>query len=180
MDAYLHLSGNVGTEVDFREATGGMAPWATFRLAHTPGYRRGTDWVERPTNWFTVSCRRSLAENVLASLRVGDRVMVHGRVRTQSWTDQKTGELRERQVLEADCIGHDLAFGTTNYRKTQRRRDDGPVHAVHSGRGGDDPWSSSNDDAPDAADAGAPEAEVHEFPAGEERSATEPEMEPVS
>lgn len=146
MDAHLHITGNVGKDVDFREATGDKSAWATFRLAHTPSYRRGNEWVEHPTTWIKVSCRRSLAENVHASLRVGDRVMVQGRLRTDSWVDQRTGEMREQHVLEADAVGHDLRFGTTaNYRKTTRRRDGAPATAA-AGRGGDDPWTGQQGD----------------------------------
>lgn len=178
MDANLHVSGNVGNEVEFWEATRDKGAWATFRLGHTPRYKRGDDWVDQPTNWFAVHCRRALAENVYASLRVGDRVVVSGRMRTQTWTDQKTGELRERQVLEADAVGHDLRFGTSNWRRAVRRRD-GAQHLTEvAGRGGDDPWATGGEKLTEPAEPAA--AEVHPFPADEQEPVADPEMEPVS
>ena len=140
MDTHVHLIGNVGNEVDYRRATTEMNAWASFRIAQTPRYRRGEEWVDLPTVWLTVNCRRQLAWNVKSSLKTGERVVVSGRLRAHSWTDNKTGEVRDRLVLEADAVGHDLAFGTTNFQRNQHP--EGPV--VRTGRGGDDPWTSTS------------------------------------
>lgn len=170
MEAYVQVSGNVGKEVEYRSANGGMDEWATFRLAHTSSYRRGTEWVDRPTTWLTVNCRRRLAWNVQGSLRTGDRVIVHGRLRTKTWVDGRTGEEREQHLLEADVVGHDLNFGTTNFRRTPRR--DETASSGHPGRGGDDPWAA----APSERPGEDRDAEVHEFPQPEPEPEAEVEV----
>ncbi|WP_158548115.1 single-stranded DNA-binding protein [Desertihabitans brevis] len=116
MDAFVTMNGWVGTDV---QAYDGPSAFATFRLGATPRFRRNGDWVDGPTNWISVRCYRSLAENVAGSVRKGEPVVVTGRLRTSSWTDQ-SGETRDRLVLEASVVGHDLSLGTTTFRRTEK------------------------------------------------------------
>jgi single-strand DNA-binding protein len=114
MDAYVQLTGNVGGSVEFRNNT---VPIASFRLAHTPRVRRNGEWVDAPTTWITVTCFRTLAENVMASVHKGQPVVVAGRLRTNVWT--KEGVTYERLILEATTVGHDLTRGTATFRRTK-------------------------------------------------------------
>ena len=51
-------------------------------------------------------------------MRRGDRVVVHGRLRLRAWENgEKSGTAIE---IEADSIGHDLAWGTTVLTKVRR------------------------------------------------------------
>ncbi|MGD7707940.1 single-stranded DNA-binding protein [Microlunatus sp. Y2014] len=152
MDAQVQMVGNVGTQVVYRRRTAELDAWATFRLANTPGYRRGEEWVDRPTTWITVNCRRALAGNVRSSLDVGHPVVVIGKLRTRTWADKETGELREILELEADVVGHDLRSGIANFSRPPKHGDgDQPSgsdedmagvgdRALRPVRGGDDPW----------------------------------------
>ena len=106
MDAYVQLTGNVGGTVEFRN---NGVPIASFRLAHTPRVRRNGEWADAATTWITVTCFRTLAENVKASLHKGQPVLVAGRLRTNVWT--KEGVTYERLMLEATSVGHDLSAG---------------------------------------------------------------------
>jgi single-strand DNA-binding protein len=113
----LDVQGRVGGEVKFKTSTSGIA-MASFRLAATPRYynRAEGGWTDRPTTWFTVECWRGLAENVQASLSVGQPVLVTGRLKTTEWLDN-TGENHSRTVLDAFSVGHDLSRGTAQFRK---------------------------------------------------------------
>lgn len=115
MDAHVHLTGNVGGDVEYRNNT---VPVASFRLACTPRIRRAGDWVDGPTTWLTVTCFRGLATNAAGSLRRGDPVLVTGRLRTNTWT--RDGVEHERTVLEATSIGHDLTWGTSAFRRVAK------------------------------------------------------------
>jgi len=110
--------GNVATQPVFRESATG--PSARFRLAVTARYwdREKSAWVDGHTNFFTVWARRALATHVGASLAVGDPVLVQGRLRVR--TEQRDGQNWASADLDASAIGHDLARGTSAFRRVTR------------------------------------------------------------
>lgn len=118
MDAQIWMTGNVGSEVEYRQVRDDLA-FASFRLACTPRTRKAGDWVDGETTWIAVSCSRSLAEHVRSSVGKGDPVIVVGRLRTTRWTDAQ-GVDQERMIIEATSIGHDLTRGTAAFRKAIR------------------------------------------------------------
>jgi single-strand DNA-binding protein len=118
MDAQIWMTGNVGSEVEYRQVRDDLA-FASFRLACTPRTRKAGDWVDGETTWIAVSCSRSLAEHVKSSVGKGDPVIVVGRLRTTRWTDTQ-GVDQERMIIEATSIGHDLTRGTAAFRKAIR------------------------------------------------------------
>lgn len=115
MEAYVHMTGYVGGDVEYRHNS---VSTASFRLACTPRIRRSGDWTDGETTWLTVTCFRSLAEHTASSVRKGDPVVVVGRLRTQVWS--KDGQQQERTVLEALTIGHDLTRGTSAFHRSER------------------------------------------------------------
>ena len=115
MEALVQMTGHVGTEVDVR----GNGSVTAFRLACTPRVRgKDGEYSDGNTTWIDVTCFRSLAAHVAASVRKGDPVIVIGKLRTSVWT--KDGQTRERLVLEAETVGHDLSRGTAIFRKSVR------------------------------------------------------------
>ncbi len=131
----------------------------SFRLASQQRrYDRAQGkWVDAETNWFTITAFRQLAENAQASLAKGDRVIVRGRLRMRDWTSgERTGITVE---IEADGIGHDLAWGRTEYRKVIRG-------AAQEGTGTTAPQGTpeESDEPP------SPEAESERQPVGAART----------
>lgn len=120
MEAAVWITGNVGGDVEFR-TFGDDVAYASLRLASTPRLRRGGEWVDGATTWLTVTCTRTLAENVRDSITKGDPVVVVGRLRTNRWEDSERGP-QERLVLEAISIGHDLGRGVSEFRRVARTR----------------------------------------------------------
>ncbi|HET7386790.1 MAG TPA: single-stranded DNA-binding protein [Nocardioidaceae bacterium] len=117
-DAMITFQGWLGGDVTFRDTARGSV--ANLRVGSTPRIRRQNgDWVDGETNWFSVTCWRALAENVRDSLRKGDPVIVHGRLRTDVW-ERADGQLSTTYVVEATYVGHDLARGTSLFTKTAR------------------------------------------------------------
>ena len=68
MEAFVHMTGYVGGEVEIRRSNVAVA---SFRLASTPRIRRGGEWVDGQTTWITVTCFRTLAEHVATSVQKG-------------------------------------------------------------------------------------------------------------
>jgi single-strand DNA-binding protein len=91
----------------------------SLRVASTPRYLKAGDWVDGQTSWYTVNCWRSLARNVKDSVRRGDAVIVHGRVRVEAWSREGEPE-RTTWSVDARFLGHDLTRGTSAFVKTVR------------------------------------------------------------
>jgi single-strand DNA-binding protein len=117
MPDHLTLTGVVATAPRHITTNSGL-DITSFRLAS--GQRRfdreQKRWVEAETNWYTVTCFRQLALNVVASIERGQHVVVTGRLRVRAWENgEKSGTTIE---LEAEAVGHDLSWGTSVYTKT--------------------------------------------------------------
>jgi single-strand DNA-binding protein len=121
-ETYVTVLGWVGSAPDFKEVA--QTPHATFRMGSTPRQFDRTlgRYVDKPTTWFSVECWRGLAQNAFESVRIGQPVIVTGRLRTHEWTDD-AGEQHSRVVLEAFSLGHDLTRGTTTFSKNPPRAD---------------------------------------------------------
>ncbi|MFE9673393.1 single-stranded DNA-binding protein [Streptomyces sp. NPDC006259] len=110
--------GNVATQPVYRELSTG--PSARFRLAVTSRYwdREKNTWADGHTNFFTVWANRQLATNVAASLNVGEAVIVQGRLKVRA--EAREGQNWTSADLDAVSIGHDLARGTSAFRRATR------------------------------------------------------------
>ena len=141
-------------------------PIASFRLASTQRrYDRGAQkWIDAETNWYTVTTFRQLAINIVGSIEKGQRVVVTGRLRVRDW---QTGDRAGTNVeIDADAVGHDLAWGTAVYTRsvasTIAHDADLPSDRAAvldggvDGKGSDDSDDSDGDAADDAAGTARP------------------------
>jgi single-strand DNA-binding protein len=121
-ESYLTLRGWIGGDVRHRLA--GDAPVAEFRLGVTERYfdKQRSEWVDGQTQWFTVKAWRQLADHCRDSLRRADPVVVHGRLNQRTWI--KDGVERVAMEVTAVTVGHDLALGTSSFRRTVVRREE--------------------------------------------------------
>lgn len=111
LEPTITVVGNVGAQPRTRVVAGGSVV-TDFRIASTP---RKVDkatgvWADGETIWFGVSCWRLLAENVAASVKTGDRVVVTGTLVARSWKTE-LGEERSSLEIDARTVGFDLARG---------------------------------------------------------------------
>jgi single-strand DNA-binding protein len=73
-------------------------------------------WVDGDTNWYTITAFKTLAINTASSISKGDRIIVSGNLRVRDWDNgETTGTSIE---VEANFIGHDLNWGTSNFTRT--------------------------------------------------------------
>ena len=123
-EAFVTFQGWVGNDVVYRETSQGQV--ANLRVGSTPRIRRRNgDWVDGQTSWFSVACWRGLADHVRDSVRKGDPVLVHGRLRVDVW-EREDGQSSTTFVVDASYLGHDLSRGTTMFtRAAPSERNDG-------------------------------------------------------
>lgn len=121
-ESTVTLQGWLGTDVRLRSAAG--VPVVSFRVACTPRrFHRGRqEWVDGPTQWFTVNAWRALAEHCETSLRRGDPVVVHGRLNQSTWRNAEGVETTTMEV-DAVVVGHDLTRGCSSFTKAERRQE---------------------------------------------------------
>ncbi len=107
-DTYLTLSGNLTAAPKSGTSRTGT-PWAKLRVASTSRVFDKTEsqWRDGVTVFLDVMCWRRLAENVVASLERGDRVIVVGRLHQRTYEDEQ-GVRHTVHELEADSVGPDL------------------------------------------------------------------------
>jgi single-strand DNA-binding protein len=117
-DNLITVRGYVTAEPRLWQRTPAQPPVATIRVGSTRRKlnRETGEWQDGETSYYTVKCWRKLAENVHGSLRKGDMVFVRGKVVTRSWLDDQQ-RVRTEMVIEADSVGHDLAFGWSRFNR---------------------------------------------------------------
>ena len=117
-DNTITVRGYVTAEPRMRQRTPEQVPVATIRVGSTPRKlnRETGEWQDGETSYYSVKCWRKLAENVHGSLRKGDMVIVRGKVSIRSWPDDQQ-RVRMEVEIEADSVGHDLAFGWSRFNR---------------------------------------------------------------
>ena len=120
----LTVIGNLTADPELRTINDGT-PVAHFTVASTPRIfdRETKEWKDGETLFLRCSLWRQAAENLVASLKKGTRVIVTGRLRQRTFetTDGNTpGKVIE---LEVDEIGPSLRYATAKVTKTSPAKD---------------------------------------------------------
>jgi single-strand DNA-binding protein len=111
-DTNLVVVGNALTTPEWRRIASSGSLVANFRIASTSRRfdRENNRWVDGNNLRVRVTAWRRLAEGIASSIKVGDPVIVYGRLYTRDWTDDDN-KPRVSYEMEAFSIGHDLARG---------------------------------------------------------------------
>lgn len=122
MSDTLTLRAFVATAPTLRTTASGV-PVTNFRVASTPRWYDQAAGVfrEGETNWYTVNAFRALAQNTVRSLRVGQPVIVTGRLKVKKWDRDENTTITNVEI-DATTVGHDLTFGTALYERTVEHR----------------------------------------------------------
>lgn len=125
-DTFVTFHGWVGNDVTHRDPNGISV--ANFRVGSTPRIKRKGEWMDGETTWYSVSAWRGLADNIADSVKKGDAVIVHGRLRSESWK-RDDNQISNTFVVDASFVGHDLTRGTTVFARSNRpERQESDVH----------------------------------------------------
>lgn len=117
------ISGNVVADAQEHVGASGR-PFTVFRLANTIQRRRPDGGYEDVrTEYYRVTAFGNLAVNTAHSIRKGQRVLVHGKVRATTYTRSDGSEGASIEIT-ASMVGHDLTFGWADYHKGRRDRED--------------------------------------------------------
>ncbi|WP_199566595.1 single-stranded DNA-binding protein [Streptomyces triticagri] len=119
-ETLVTLMGNVATTPVYRETGSGSV--VRFRLAATSrrwDRERGV-WADGHTNFFTVWAWRNLGANVVASVTLGEPLVVQGRLKVRH--EERDGRRWMSADVEAVAVGHDLSRGTAVFRRSPRGR----------------------------------------------------------
>jgi single-strand DNA-binding protein len=111
------LVGNLTADPELRSTPTGLEV-ANLRLAVTPRTRQADgSWTQGETSFHTVTVWRDQATNTVETLTKGARVIVVGRPKQRTWTDQD-GTTREVTEIDAEEVGPSLRWATAKVTRT--------------------------------------------------------------
>ncbi|TWF79289.1 single-strand DNA-binding protein [Pseudonocardia hierapolitana] len=124
---YVTVPGRIATKPERLASKNGTG--VRFRIASTERYfnRAAEEWNEAEPVYLTVTCWRQLAENVILSLRIGDPVIVHGKLVNPSF--ERDGRVERRLEISAGAVGPDLRWSTAVVTRTRGAAADAPPGA---------------------------------------------------
>lgn len=138
----------VGTDPQLSVTSKGVSV-LKFRVATHERKRdqESGQWVDGPTNWYSISAFRGLAENTMESLVQGDHVIIFGKLQIREF-ERADGTKGNSADIEAYSIGHDLRFGTSSFTRvrTDMAEADRKVHQGGSTEA-DASWPKGTDQA---------------------------------
>jgi single-strand DNA-binding protein len=121
------LVGNLTADPELRFTPSGLQV-ANLRLAVTPRIKDGDTWRDGETSFHTVNVWRDQATNAAESLGKGARVIVVGRPKERTWTDQDGTEHHVTEV-DAEELGPSLRWATATLTRTNGTRKASSQHA---------------------------------------------------
>jgi len=97
------LVGNLGKDPEVKYTPQGTAV-AKFSVATSERYKdKQGEWQDR-TEWHNIVAWQKLAEIIGEYVKKGNKIYIEGRLTTNSWEDQKTGEKKYRTEVVANEI----------------------------------------------------------------------------
>jgi single-strand DNA-binding protein len=122
VDTYLMMRGNLVADPR-QTATANGLKVTKFRIASN-GRRfdqTSREYVDTDPCFMNVTCWRQLGDNVMQSLRKGDTVLVHGRLRFSEYDDSTNGGGRKQSYeIDANSVGPDLSRYVTALTRPPR------------------------------------------------------------
>jgi single-strand DNA-binding protein len=116
----LTAVGNLTADPELRYSKD-QKPVVSFTVASTPRALNRTtrEWEDGEPVFLRCSAWDEMAENIAASLKKGNRVMVQGSLKARTW-QTKEGENRRSDELQVDEIGVTLKYHTAVPEKRGR------------------------------------------------------------
>ena len=107
----------IGNLVRDPETKGDSGSIVKMRIASNERIQENNEWKNGDVAYFDVACFKTLGENVLSSLKKGDRVVVHGRLKYREF-QRKTGEKGHDYEILANEVGSALSTMKGSQRRS--------------------------------------------------------------
>ncbi len=118
MSNQITVVGNLTREPELRYTPTGASVVKIGVAVNRFYTNRNGEKVEQ-TDFFTVNAWRQLAENIAETCKVGQRVIVSGRLQSRTWETEE-GQKRTVVEIEADEVGPSLRWATAQVTKATR------------------------------------------------------------
>ena len=122
-DNTLTIIGNLTRDPELKFLGNGIAI-CKFSVASNQKKANG----ENESHYFDCVAWRDLGENVAESYRIGDRVLVHGKLKQDRWKSDD-GSSRSKIEIEVEDCGLSNKWATTVGTKTKRAGDESPKNS---------------------------------------------------
>ncbi|WP_164479175.1 single-stranded DNA-binding protein [Nakamurella antarctica] len=144
--ATVQLVGNVATELKISMENAGHERVSFRVIASERRFDAATnEWVDGDEFAVNVVCWGALARGVETSVRIGDPVVVTGRIISRKY--EVEGVVRFATEVKAATVSHDLNRGTDTFRRSHLRPAGSGVETDHNGAHSDDHYAASATDA---------------------------------
>jgi single-strand DNA-binding protein len=110
MRTIVTFEGNLADDPQVRFTPSGKQITEITVLVNERRLNSAGEWVDGEPTRHIVKAFKTLADNIVESLSKGDRVLVHGTITTDSWTDKESGEKRTAQRVLAEIVGPSLRW----------------------------------------------------------------------
>jgi len=119
-DNQVVVVGNLTRDPELRYTPNGAA-LVKFGVAVSRRVKDDTtgQWKDADTSFFDVTAWRTLAENIAETLTQGMRVVVVGRLRTNTW-ETAEGDKRSKVEIEAEEVAPSLKWATAKVERQGR------------------------------------------------------------
>jgi single-strand DNA-binding protein len=109
MEPQLTMTGNLVSDPVRRVTAAGVVV-TRMRIAsnHRRFDRDRGEWISSDPVYLDVNCWRQLGDNVAASLKKGDSVLVSGRLTMREYDDASGGARRQAYAIDASSVSPDL------------------------------------------------------------------------
>lgn len=116
--AQIQVTGNVGKDPELKFFNGKNGDFAVtkFPLAETERIKKGDEWVDGDTVWYSVNVTGRLAETLVDSISKGQKVFVDGDLKQFSY--EKDGETKSGLEIRAKIVAI-IPTATKTTKKTE-------------------------------------------------------------
>lgn len=107
----ITIAGNVTYDPELRQTREGKAVVNLTVAVNPRAYDQAAkEWKDGEPVFYKASAFANLAEHIAGSIRKGNRVILHGNMKTNKWTDKDSGIEKTENVILIDDIGLSLQF----------------------------------------------------------------------
>lgn len=143
------LAGRIGKDPETSYTQGGTAK-TRFSLATSERFNDSSGQPKEITDWHNITVWGKRGEHVQKYLSKGSYVVVRGKIRTESWDDQKTGQKRYMTHIIADNVefGPKSGGGGQREQHNERGYNDAPPSNSQNHAAGANSGMADDDDIP--------------------------------